>query len=271
MEIFSKQVIILILSLLFIQINSKKSACPKYSCNTQGQSDECANLTSGSTSNNVTLTPSCKKDEFCAIPLPPWKTLTNNLKDTSYRCKKKPTSKSMRYPGEDCGDGGYCIQLGHFTSLCNNGKCSGKGEGFQCSETYECKKGLYCEKSGICIKQKPYGASCSDSAQCENKYLCHEGMCSIKPFSADFGTTIDFAVDRFSYVKCKLGWTDNQYRCTQLIQNDISGEVVKCNLGDTCSYSFSTDTRSTFEKDCECGYTSAGQGYCPRGHNRSKY
>jgi hypothetical protein len=66
--------------------------------------------------------------------------------------------------------------------------------------------------------------------------------------------------------------TDNQNRCTHLIQNDTpsEGEFVKCNLGDTCSYSFITDTHSTIKKDCECGYNSTGQGYCPESH-KSQY
>jgi hypothetical protein len=151
---------------------------------------------------------------------------------------------------------------------------TGIDEGLSCSETIECLKGLYCDKeSRTCAKQKLYGASCLNSAECENKYLCHEGKCSLKPFSADFGTTIDSVFDKFYLVKCKLGMTDNQDRCTQLIQSDTpsEGEFVKCNLGDTCSYSFITDTRSTYGRDCQCDYSSTGQGYCPKGHNKSKY
>jgi hypothetical protein len=186
MEIFSKPIILHIFTLFFIQISSQKSACPKYSCNTQRQSSECAYVKTGSTSNNVTLTPSCRKDEFCDAPLPPWQTLSNQLKDKSYTCNKIKNPRTVRYPGEDCENDDYCIQSGHFTSFCKNRKCTGLDEGLSCFETFECMKGLYCDKdSRTCAKQKLYGASCSNSSQCENKYLCHEGKCSLKPFSAD--------------------------------------------------------------------------------------
>jgi len=35
---------------------------------------------------------------------------------------------------------------------------------------------------------------------------------------------------------------------------------VKCDVGEICSY---TNSYITFEKPCECGYNSKGQGYCP--------
>jgi hypothetical protein len=122
MEIFSKPIILLIFSLLFIQSISQKSVCPKYSCNTQGQSNECAYVKSGSTSNSVTLSPNCKKGELCDIPLPPWETLSKQLKDTSYTCNKIKNPRTVRYPGEDCENDDYCIKYGFFTRFCKNGK-----------------------------------------------------------------------------------------------------------------------------------------------------
>jgi hypothetical protein len=207
------------------------------------------------------------------VPTPPWQTLSKQYGNTSYTCEKKQ-KQGIRYPGESCANDKQCIQQDDFTSLCKNEMCTGVGEGLSCSKTFECMKGLYCDKKKFrtCVKQKDYGNSCSTSDECKNMYLCHEGKCSLKPFSLNIGTQIDNDNDKFSYAKCKLGWIDGQYRCTQLIQKDTSddGGFIKCKLRDTCHYSFITDSASLYTQDCECDYSSTGQGYCPKGQNKSK-
>jgi hypothetical protein len=62
---------------------------------------------------------------------------------------------------------------------------------------------------------------------------------------------------------------NDKYQCSTLNQIPLSeDEFVKCKLGEVCTY---TDvvTGDTLTKDCECGYNSDGQGYCPKGHNNS--
>jgi hypothetical protein len=106
--------------------------------------------------------------------------------------------------------------------------------------------------------------------ECQNKFLCHEGKCSLKPFSLESGTQIEY-VDEIDNMKCKFGLLDNSRKCTQFNQQQPEqGEYIKCSLVDKCNYSLSTDGSAVFN-DCECGYNSTGQGYCPKGHNNSKY
>jgi hypothetical protein len=264
MEIFSKTIILLILAQLSTQ---DKLACPQYSCDTLKESDQCAYVkASQGIMNYATLADNCKKDEFCDVDIPPWKTISYLLQDTTYTCKKKEKEIRIRYPGEDCKTHENCIHWGVFKSLCKNGKCTGTEKDQGCSNTYECMKGLYCDKdSRACAKQKPSGASCLISEECENKHLCHENKCGLKPYSAEFGTNVENSLDKLNYAKCKLGWTDDKQLCTQLIQQNS-----KCSLRVMCNYGYSTDDHGTFTRECECGYNSTGQGYCPPGHDKSK-
>jgi hypothetical protein len=273
MEVFSKTIITLIITLLVIQINSQQT-CPKYSCTDLEKSNECANTKPNSQKfNDVILSDNCGLNEFCDIPLPPWKTLSTETKDTSYTCKTQQKRFTTRYPGEDCESDENCFRFRHHTGRCNNGKCIGISEGFSCSNSFECLKGLYCDSEfNKCVKQKPFGATCSASIECENKHLCHQNLCGLTPFSAEIGEVIRYKRDKFDYAKCKFGLTDGQYRCSQMVQKEPSeGEYTKCNFGDMCTYNFSTEQSSTITKECECGYNSTGQGYCPRGHDKSNY
>jgi hypothetical protein len=232
MEIFSKSIIILIVTLLSILISSQAKLCPKYSCDTLDKPNQCTHVELNSPYNKVTLSDNCAKDEFCNVPKPQWGTLTHIPQDTTFTCKAKPNDKlNIKYPGEDCTKEDTCIH-NDFGSVCQNGKCTGIDVGFPCSNTNQCLKGLFCDGSQKCVKQKPFNSFCQNSTQCENKYLCHENMCSLKPYSAEIGTKVEITGDLFGLAKCKFGWTDNLNKCTLLNQVTGEGEVIRCNLGE---------------------------------------
>jgi hypothetical protein len=273
MEKFSKTIIILFIT-FFIINTTTQTQCPKYTCDNNIK-DSCASVKSGypTKPNSVTLSDICKKDEFCDVIPPPFKSLAYQANDDSYKCKLTPAPYVRRFPGEDCTKNDDCVNSETSTGKCLNGKCNGLGEYHECAWHADCLKGLFCSAQKghkVCTKQKAEGSSCSSPFECQNKFLCHEGKCSLKPFSLENDTQIEY-VEEIDIMKCKFGLVDDSLKCAQLNQQQPEqGEYVKCSLVDKCNYNLSTDG-SIFIKDCECGYNFTGQGYCPKGHNNSKY
>jgi hypothetical protein len=268
---FSKTLFTLIIALCMINIISKEM-CPKYTCD-KGPNNSCAFVNGDFKFNSVKLTDICKQDKFCDISNHPWEELANTDRLTEYKCKDKTIrdTYTFRYPGEACEYDNDCVNAGgFFTGRCRGDKvCTGADEGFRCASHAECWKGLFCDKTYFCAKQLPFNSPCTSSSECENKYLCHLGVCNLKPYSLELGTQVD-SQDQWTFAKCKYGFLDNKHRCSSLEQTSSSeGEFVKCKIGEKCSYIVTTgDDEVT--KTCQCGYNSDGQGYCPKGHNSSK-
>lgn len=75
---------------------------------------------------------------------------------------------------EDCNIDTDCI----LNNECKNGKCSGFNEGENCTKTYECSVGLFCDKdSKKCLKQKKEGETCKEGWDCQNYLGCYRGRC----------------------------------------------------------------------------------------------
>jgi hypothetical protein len=109
MEIFSKTIIILFITLFAIKTTTQKE-CPKYTCDNNIK-DTCASVKSkyDIKFNSVTLSDICKKDEFCDVTPPPFKTLAYQYMDNSYSCKQIPALYVRRFPGEDCTTDDDCV------------------------------------------------------------------------------------------------------------------------------------------------------------------
>jgi hypothetical protein len=239
--------------------------CPRYSC-VDKKDNMCAS-TRGF--NQVTLADTCKKGEFCNVDYPPYAHLSETTKDGSFYCKQIPPKPApTRFPGEQCPSNSECVKTGPLTGECKHGTCSGAGDSSNCSSHAECLAGLFCNnESKKCIPQKPFKSECTDSVQCENKYLCHKGLCQLTPYSLDLGEEVN-EKDVFYNVMCKFGFT-LKGKCSYLIQKE-NGEdgFIKCDRDDKCIYTF-FGTGETLETPCSCGYNSEGQGYCKQGHNKS--
>jgi hypothetical protein len=270
MSAFSK---IFCLILLSLNINTQ-FLCPNYTCDRR-QENSCVYVQTGAhstNSNSITLTDICNSDEFCNVPQPQSDILSKEQLDSSYTCVKRTKITPPRYPGENCNEDADCLASSSTTGRCINNKCSGVAEQETCYSSMECLKGLYCDMGQHkCFKQKPVNVRCYSSSECENKYLCHESRCGLKPFSLDIGSEIKDNSDMFNFAKCQLGFMDMFNRCSMLSQDEPNeGEFIKCIMGEKCFYKI-VGTDYGYGKDCGCGYNSTGQGYCTKGHNNSNF
>lgn len=85
-------------------------------------------------------------------------------------------SESKKILGSDCIESPECN-----SNYCDvNNKCSiaikgTKGFGYTCTDTTECKSGLYCDVDNLCntttaTGDKPWGYSCGDSSECQSGF-----------------------------------------------------------------------------------------------------
>jgi hypothetical protein len=239
--------------------------CATYRC-ADGEA-ECAkvNIMGPNRSNYVEIS-KCKNGDTCQIPGNPWQTLTYSQKDDSFTCIKE-TPSIKRLPGEACNSHAEC-SFREKNNACIDMKCVGSILGEVCQNHNECVVGLFCNKSGICAKQKKSGAECNNSYECLNSLLCGGGTCSVTPYSLQEGSKVD---GDFLEEKCALGFVHNG-QCSSFKQTDSvysDDGFRRCDLGDKCTYSVG-EGESFITKDCECGYNDDGYAYCPRGHDASK-
>jgi hypothetical protein len=267
-----RSIVIVAIALSAILADDPVHSCPKYTCE-KGTETSCVNVKSGLKTdgfNKISLTEICKKgEEYCDVPFPSYKTLSDVSTDTAYTCKAfgDPKNWKFRYPGENCDKDGDCIKVDDNTPTCVSGYCSGVAEGKACKSTSSCVVGLYCDKkSNTCVKQKSEG-DCTESTDCVNHLLCHKGKCSLTPYSLDIGTEIDKEDINFHGFKCKLSDYDLDFKCVSLVQEETGDKdgFVECKYGETCKYKMG-EHEST--KPCACGFNSDGKGYCPLGFNK---
>ena len=179
---------------------------------------------------------------------------------------------SVRYPGEDCNVNSDCVD----DSECINGKCSGHGEGENCTHTKECKVGYYCNKDLMeCKSQKNEGEICEEGWDCQNYLGCYKGRCRklgiIKPGVINNEITSPFPGNNRRELLCTTGELDKELGyCVETKYNeewmrnegkkeDENG-FIKCEYKEKCLYD---NGKNKIEKECGCGYNSDGQGYCP--------
>ena len=106
--------------------------------------------------------------------------LEDELKEMNSYCTEQ-------MPGEKCSNDIHC----YGSSKCNNGICSGKGEGEECEEMEECDKGLYCDSAEAkCRKQIGLNQTCNIlhiGFDCQNDLICGSESKCIPYYSKKFG------------------------------------------------------------------------------------
>ena len=266
-------------------IFGQRQNCPVFSCQTKKE-----NCLYGINPQNefgedmiIELNPdSCHEKEYCSLPN------ENKIINTSLimertslegQCKIfQENTNIKRYPGEECIFNVDCL---FDDSICQNGKCTGVPLGENCSETSQCLVGHYCDKiSGKCEVQKEEGQKCVETWDCKNYLGCFKGKCiklgllkkgikvspDIAPFPGnDKRHLLCYTgeleqIDGISGNYCVENDYDDIWLQKYKKQIDENG-FVKCLHGTKCSY---INGKNKFEKDCECGYNSMGQGYCPK-------
>ena len=178
----------------------------------------------------------------------------------------------LRYPGEDCNIDSDCFS----NFQCIQGKCSGFNNWEECTQTSECKVGLYCNKFfKKCAEQKKEGETCVEGWDCQNFLGCYRGRCIklgiLKPGVMNNEITSPFPGNDRRELLCTTGEIDKElgycvetkYKEDWLKKNgktiDDNG-FVTCEYDEDCHYD---NGKRTFTKKCGCGFNENGQGYCP--------
>jgi hypothetical protein len=272
MKLVFKHFIILAFSLSPI-FTGRALFCPRYSCINYNDGP-CISIQSAIDDkgyNIINLTDqACKGEEVCNVGDTPWFDLAISKRDDKFTCKPEYDYKfGIRFPGEECTTDSNCFIYDDITGHCKEGRCTGRKEGDSCQSHTQCLVGLYCNGE-ICSQQKAFNATCVESVECQNKYLCSKGKCQLTPYTLDPGESLDKGLDSFDVFKCKFRFMDSYRKCTYFIQQEDGEDgFVKCKYGKTCKYiTFSGEERT---QPCHCGYNSEGQGYCPQGHNKSNF
>ena len=261
-----------------------KQSCPVFSCQTKKQNCLYGINPLNEQGNDITiqLNPnSCNEKEYCSLPNEQKLINTSLIMERKYlegQCKIfQENTNIKRYPGEECIFNIDCL---FDDSICQNGRCTGVPPGEICSETSQCLVGYFCnKKTKRCEEQKGEGQLCSEGWDCKNYLGCFKGKC-IKLGLLKKGIKITpelapFPGDDKRHLLCYTGELDqidgvtgnycveNDYDETWIKENKKQIEdnkYIKCNFGEKCYY---INGKNKFEKMCECGYNSMGQGYCP--------
>jgi hypothetical protein len=265
-----KNLFIFSITLLSVVIFTNTMMCPKFAC-PEGSSKTCGSVRATGKDfgfNLVSLSDICEKSETCEIAQQNWTSLAMLEEDKLYTCKPTNSAVTRSFPGEQCSRNEDCQKNGEGTGDCIESTCTGILEMEECHTHSQCLAGSYCDVDE-CRPQKEFGLTCEDSVECVNQYLCHNGTCSLAPFSLDVGEPVGDK-DSMEDYKCKFQQFDSHRKCTKLIQyetGDAEG-FVKCNVGDFCKYRLFGEGPE-LSIPCDCGFNADGTGYCPIGHNKS--
>ena len=256
-------------------------SCPKFFCENINNCFEGKNpLTDNSKNIEIKLNEKiCSSNEFCSI------NGNSNIIDVMEIMQKKniigkctiyQLFTGIRYPGEDCNINNDCF----LYQKCINGKCYGKNENENCTNTNECIVGYFCNKTlEVCKKQKEEGEKCEEAWDCKNYLGCYKGRCIkfgiLKPGIINNEKYSKFSGENKRYYLCYTGELDGDDGttgdyCVQTNYSDImfknnnkkidENGFVKCDYNETCIYD---NGKRTIMKSCGCGYNKEGQGYCP--------
>lgn len=260
-----------------------KQNCPRFTCD--NSINECIYGINPFNENgdNITIQLNkdiCKSNEYCSINKDfisskgVMKIMEN--KNIYGECSIYAYWSGIRYPGESCYIDSDCFGI----SRCQNGICTGANNGENCTNTYECKVGHYCNKqTKKCTAQKKEGEQCVEGWDCLNYLGCYRGRCIkfgiLKPGVMNNDIYSPFPGDERRYYLCNTGELDGDDSTTgnYCVKTKYSDEwiksnkkvadsngFIKCEYQEKCIYD---NGRRTIVKDCGCGYNAEGQGYCP--------
>ena len=240
-----------LIAVITLHLAVSEKACPLYKC-METKDDKCKNTTEadGLTTIEVKKCTDAKKE--C-------KYSTDKKTGT---CGDKEKVGKVLVAGEECENSDQCL-----SGKCESNKCSSVATGGNCTETFECAKGNFCDKvSGTCKAQLSSGATCNgDDNSCPNDEGCLE-TCT-KYYSLPKGapsTRGEFCQSGFVYPN-----STGVNVCAEKILNS-----TECNTTtSTCDYEIDTaeETKQTRAEACICNLVNTDKKFCPIGTNETHY
>lgn len=250
--------------------------CPKYSCGSL--SDKlCANETTDKHDDKdygiVLDQNACKyKTELCDISLHPL-----NSKGSCVNNTYSSNISTVAFPGEECS---ATIKCQGGVACPDNKICPGKAQGENCTANLDCSRGLWCQPpanataypSSTCAPQLAANSACTTSYACPNNQGCFNKTCQ-DYYSAD---GVNFTIVRGEGANaqryCKNQYaaiigdaSSNEYKCiTPTYKKDgkpTNDVFVTCSANSDCNL-YDGDNVIDKNRECNCGYNSAGTAYC---------
>jgi len=156
-------------------------------------------------------------------------------------------------------------------------KCAGIKFTESCNSTIQCNAGYFCNSTKTCDTQRGADGDCGDYLDCKNEFACYNKKCTpwaSKKVGDDVSNSTigDLAYTGAAALVCESGYAshnDTTFMAKSCAYTNYTGDtatkadkngIVKCDYGYDCYY---TDGVATTSQKCQCGYNSAGQGYCP--------
>jgi hypothetical protein len=258
--------------------------CPMFKCGTE--KTFCSNSANpnnfDSSMISLTLNKVCNSTQSC--PLPDYKQIYN--KETVQTTCVDNNSGKSKFPGESCKRNEDCVNKNCTSNVCQyielNGACS---RADPIDLTKQCGVGAYCNATNFCNLQIKRDQACDNTFDCENDLVCFNKTCSMTYgsvkdgdlvqtdlLSKDFGNNYDYLCETMKFdTDTKKCYSYNYANSTSMVPN--SAGFVACNrtdAGNECIYETSLD-KKTMTRNCECGYNSNGQGYCPLDFSKGKF
>jgi len=167
-----------------------------------------------------------------------------------------------------------CFSTTDAKLICDTGikKCKGKNADEDCKAHHECPIGYFCD--GKCKKQVGKGKECKTLYHCQNDLLCHNKECKAYGSLAHGQSVTKDSVGGEEINKeflCEYGYIDAKTNMCAALQyaNATAADkegLVKCTFGEKCQYMDAATNKTSYERDCECGYNDKGDSYCPLSH-----
>lgn len=230
--------------------------CPKYQCATSDLAPEqCIKYDAEL---NLYSVKACSQDNgeaFCPVAL--------FSRSDSYCIQVQPPySPPTGLPGDSCKSNEECDGI----AKCVSEVCIGGKTGDFCDDLPDCDVGYSChnlKQDASCEVQVALDGECGSyitSEYCVNSAICNNGVCA-PLLSKGPGAIVDTIS---AGMLCSTGFYEEiaakpeKAICIQAPESPNFPQPVKCSAGEWC---YSSDYNYALQ--CECGYNSSGQGYCP--------
>jgi len=231
----------------------QKPQCPAYFCNTPTKdwsSDQCGfyekNIDSYKISEIYYINECAHHNQTCVV-------------DSQKNATCDVLDQNTRYPGDYCEKDEQCI-----SGSCSDKECVGKVYDQECTNTYDCNPGLYCNMTAnTCKYQVEEGGDCDHWYECRNNLTCNLGQC-IPYFSLSAESIVDdVQTSTGKSYSCYYGFanvTSTSPPRGVCMKAPVSAAKLDepCTPGSTC-----VDTTGKYSKNCQCGYNEWSQAYCP--------
>ena len=198
--------------------------------------------------------------------------IVSEIPNTNWTCGTLPIPQApLAYPGEPCKVDDDCVN----SVICVGGVCFGSDVLSKCGANEDCDVGLYCNETigvnGYCVYQQTDGEECENDYQCLNNLGCNgfagsPGVC-VPYYNLTNGHAVNNCYDDGGEGISKLCVSGACMLTTPGVNGPgtcvaayTSKPPTSCTTSTQC---VGTSGTLTTNKECVCGRSANGGGFCP--------